>query len=155
MRWGWAKSCKGASACPTGNLLSLPPMQIASRSASPARSPAVQEFWFSTGAITAVWTKLSSLLENGVSKARRGNVGPPVDPSVTTKVVEFNDVAALEKALQGGDVACVPVLYRFPGPSGDGEYPYAGLVRDAKSNLYGTTFAGGDYGYGTVFKLTP
>jgi len=46
-------------------------------------------------------------LENGVSKARRGNVGPPVDPSVTTKVVEFNDVPALEKALQPGDVACV------------------------------------------------
>src|ERR1700676_1564541 len=46
-------------------------------------------------------------LENGVSKARRGNVGPPVDPSVTTRVVEFNDVKALEKALQAGDVACV------------------------------------------------
>ena len=46
-------------------------------------------------------------LENGVSKARRGNVGPPVDPSVTTKVVEFNDVVALEKALEPGDVACV------------------------------------------------
>jgi len=46
-------------------------------------------------------------LEDGVSKPRRGNVGPPVDPSVTTKVVEFNDVDALEKALQPGDVACV------------------------------------------------
>jgi glutamate-1-semialdehyde 2,1-aminomutase len=46
-------------------------------------------------------------LENGMSKARRGNVGPPVDPSVTTKVVEFNDVPGLEKALQPGDVACV------------------------------------------------
>src|SRR6202158_6205693 len=46
-------------------------------------------------------------LENGVSKARRGNVGPPVDPSVTTKVVEFNDLDALEKALQLGEVACV------------------------------------------------
>ena len=46
-------------------------------------------------------------LENGVPKARRGNVGPPVDPSVTTKVVEFNDVAALDEALKPGDVACV------------------------------------------------
>jgi glutamate-1-semialdehyde 2,1-aminomutase len=46
-------------------------------------------------------------LENGRPKARRGNIGPPVDPSITTKVVEFNDVAALEKALQPGDVACV------------------------------------------------
>jgi glutamate-1-semialdehyde 2,1-aminomutase len=45
--------------------------------------------------------------ENGVAKARRGNVGPPVDPSLTTKVVEFNDVEALKKALEPGDVACV------------------------------------------------
>jgi glutamate-1-semialdehyde 2,1-aminomutase len=46
-------------------------------------------------------------LDDGISRARRGNIGPPVDPSVTTRVVEFNDVAALEKALQPGDVACV------------------------------------------------
>src|SRR6266481_2025719 len=46
-------------------------------------------------------------LEDGVSKARRGNVGPPVDPSITTKLVEFNDLDALAKALELGDVACV------------------------------------------------
>src|SRR5215831_2669689 len=39
--------------------------------------------------------------------ARRGNIGPPVDPSVTTKVVEFNDIAALDQALAPGGVACV------------------------------------------------
>jgi glutamate-1-semialdehyde 2,1-aminomutase len=46
-------------------------------------------------------------LKDGVAQARRGNIGPPVDPAITTKVVEFNDLAALEKALAGGDVACV------------------------------------------------
>jgi glutamate-1-semialdehyde 2,1-aminomutase len=46
-------------------------------------------------------------LKDGVAESRRGNIGPPVDPSVTTKVVEFNDPAALEKALAPGDVACV------------------------------------------------
>ncbi len=46
-------------------------------------------------------------LKDGVAKARRGNIGPPVDPAITTKVVEFNDLAALEKALAPGDVACV------------------------------------------------
>jgi glutamate-1-semialdehyde 2,1-aminomutase len=46
-------------------------------------------------------------LENGVQRARRGNIGPPVDPTVTTKVVEFNDVDALDEALKPGDVACV------------------------------------------------
>jgi glutamate-1-semialdehyde 2,1-aminomutase len=46
-------------------------------------------------------------LKDGVAQARRGNIGPPVDPSVTTKVIEFNDIAALEQALEPGDVACV------------------------------------------------
>src|SRR6202171_1670556 len=48
-----------------------------------------------------------TLHPDGTIKARRGNIGPPVDPSVTTRVVEFNDVLALEKALSYGDVACV------------------------------------------------
>lgn len=46
-------------------------------------------------------------LKDGVAQARRGNIGPPVPPSMTTRVVEFNDPEALEKALQAGDVACV------------------------------------------------
>jgi glutamate-1-semialdehyde 2,1-aminomutase len=48
-----------------------------------------------------------TLHPDGTVGARRGNVGPPVDPSVTTRVVEFNDVSALEQALAHGDVACV------------------------------------------------
>jgi len=46
-------------------------------------------------------------IEGGVAGARPGNVGPPVDPTVTTRVVEFNDVDALEAALAHEDVACV------------------------------------------------
>ena len=46
-------------------------------------------------------------LKDGVAQARRGNIGPPVDPTLTTKVVEFNDVAALDQALAPGDVAAV------------------------------------------------
>jgi uncharacterized repeat protein (TIGR03803 family) len=45
------------------------------------------------------------------------------------------------------------VLHSFTGTGGDGEYPYAGLVRDAKGNLYGTTWSGGTHGSGTVFEL--
>jgi uncharacterized repeat protein (TIGR03803 family) len=44
------------------------------------------------------------------------------------------------------------LLYTFTGGV-DGGYPYAGLVRDAKGNLYGTTSGGGAYGQGTVFKV--
>ncbi len=46
-------------------------------------------------------------LEGDTVVARRGNLGPPVPPSETTKVVEWNDVDALEAALAPGDVACV------------------------------------------------
>lgn len=48
-----------------------------------------------------------TLQPDGTARARSGNIGPPVDPSVTTKVVEFNDIPALEQALAPGDVACV------------------------------------------------
>jgi uncharacterized repeat protein (TIGR03803 family) len=40
------------------------------------------------------------------------------------------------------------------GEAVDGANPYAGLVMDAKGNLYGTTFVGGSADVGTVFKLT-
>jgi len=46
-------------------------------------------------------------IEDGVAGPRVGNIGPPVDPNETTRVVEFNDVDALEEALAHGDVACV------------------------------------------------
>jgi glutamate-1-semialdehyde 2,1-aminomutase len=46
-------------------------------------------------------------LQEGAPQSRRGNIGPPVDPALTTKVVEFNDLAALEQALAAEDVACV------------------------------------------------
>jgi len=46
-------------------------------------------------------------LRAGAVGPRDGNLGPPVDPAVTTRVVEFNDVPALEAALAHGDVACV------------------------------------------------
>jgi glutamate-1-semialdehyde 2,1-aminomutase len=47
------------------------------------------------------------ILDGGRVQSRAGNIGPPVDPALTTKIVEFNDVAALEAALAPGDVACV------------------------------------------------
>jgi glutamate-1-semialdehyde 2,1-aminomutase len=47
------------------------------------------------------------VLEDGRARARPGLVGPAVDPTATTAVVEFNDLAALEAALEGGEIACV------------------------------------------------
>jgi len=46
-------------------------------------------------------------LKDGKVVPRSGNIGPPVDPRTTTKVIEFNDIPALEKALGPRDVAAV------------------------------------------------
>ncbi len=46
-------------------------------------------------------------INDGVPGPKPGNAGPPIDPTVTTKVVEWNDLEALEQALEPGDVACV------------------------------------------------
>ena len=43
----------------------------------------------------------------GIPGPRPGNIGPPVNPAATTKIIEFNDIPALEAALAPGDVACV------------------------------------------------
>jgi glutamate-1-semialdehyde 2,1-aminomutase len=43
----------------------------------------------------------------GLTIKREGNIGAPVDLDVTTRVVEFNDLAAMEAALAHGDVAAI------------------------------------------------
>jgi uncharacterized repeat protein (TIGR03803 family) len=42
-------------------------------------------------------------------------------------------------------------LHSFNGA--DGYFPYAALIFDKAGNLYGTTFAGGAYGYGSAYRL--
>lgn len=48
------------------------------------------------------------------------------------------------------------VLYAFCSMSNcaDGNFPNAGVIRDAKGNIYGTTTSGGQNGGGAVFKLS-
>ncbi|HET9907278.1 MAG TPA: transaminase, partial [Anaerolineales bacterium] len=45
--------------------------------------------------------------EEGTPISRPNNMGPQVNPLLTTKVIEFNDIAALETALSAQDVAAV------------------------------------------------
>jgi uncharacterized repeat protein (TIGR03803 family) len=47
------------------------------------------------------------------------------------------------------------ILHSFGSGTDDGTIPYGGLTFDAAGNLYGTTSAGGAYGGGTVFELSP
>ena len=78
------------------------------RSGSAGRSPAGRRSSSSTTATTAPSTRRSSRSAPTVgAEPRYGSVGPPVDPKLTTRVVEFNDLEALERELADGDVACV------------------------------------------------
>ncbi len=61
---------------------------------------------------------------------------------------------AFELAPNGSGGWTETVLHSFNSTTGDGEYPYAGLVIDGKGNLYGTTIFGGG-GLGAAFELSP
>lgn len=51
--------------------------------------------------------EVNLVIDEGQPRTRHNNIGAPVDPRLTSKVVEWNDVDALEEALHPGDVACV------------------------------------------------
>ena len=102
-------------------------------------------------------------LHEGVAGPRRGNIGPPVNPVVTTRVIEFNDFAALERELLHRDVACVlmePALTNVgivhPAPG------FHEAVREL-TRKYGSllvmdethTICAGPGGYTRALKLNP
>jgi uncharacterized repeat protein (TIGR03803 family) len=58
------------------------------------------------------------------------------------------------KLTPNGNSYTESVLYRFQGGT-DGSFPLAPLIVDASGAFFGTTFYGGTYDRGTVFKLTP
>ena len=99
----------------------------------------------------------------GVAASRPGNVAPAVDPTSTTRVVEFNDLAALERALAHGDVAAVlaePALTNIgivlPEP---GYWAGVRALCDAAGTLLildeTHTFSAGPGGATQRFKLSP
>jgi glutamate-1-semialdehyde 2,1-aminomutase len=45
--------------------------------------------------------------EQGLARAREGLVGPAVDPTETTRVIEFNEIDSVRAALEHRDVACL------------------------------------------------
>src|SRR5438034_473807 len=67
-------------------------------------------------------------------------------------VVLLGRVLVMTPSAEAHADATFTVLYSFEGLA-DGSFLYAGLVRDAAGNLYGTTIAGGTSGKGMVFKL--
>ena len=49
----------------------------------------------------------ATLDKKGNTVSREGNIGAPVDLNLTTRVVAFNDLSAMEKALANDDVAAI------------------------------------------------
>jgi glutamate-1-semialdehyde 2,1-aminomutase len=60
--------------------------------------------WCYHGSVDEAFVTLD---EQGVARAREGLVGPPIDPTETTRVAEFNEAGSVESALEHGDVACL------------------------------------------------
>jgi len=66
----------------------------------------------------------------------------------------YGDGIGFELAAVVGKSSYKPtVLWTFGYDRGAG--PFGSLILDSAGNLYGTTYAGGDYGAGVVFEVTP
>jgi uncharacterized repeat protein (TIGR03803 family) len=66
----------------------------------------------------------------------------------------YSNGGTIFKITSGGTLT---TLYSFCAQTGcaDGNYPEGGLIQATDGNFYGTTFAGGAYGKGTVFEVAP
>jgi len=65
-----------------------------------------------------------------------------------------NDFGAVFKLTPSGSGWTVTVLHSFTGGN-DGNTPEGSLLVDANGNVYGTTYQGGTFGKGVVFKIAP
>ena len=86
---------------------------------------------------------MTDTLRQSISKMRLGTVSA----ALTLGVV----LALGAVAIQSAQGQTFTVLHKFNGYNG--AFPYAGLVPDVAGNLYGTTYHGGSFGGGTVFKV--
>jgi uncharacterized repeat protein (TIGR03803 family) len=82
-------------------------------------------------------------------------VGSRVYTNVVVSLGTLHSVAGIHSSVQES------VLHSFNGQNGtagvsnstDGADPFGGLIEDSHGNFYGTTYYGGQYDVGTVFKL--
>jgi uncharacterized repeat protein (TIGR03803 family) len=65
-----------------------------------------------------------------------------------------NQGTAFQLMPGAGGIWTETVLHSFGGGT-DGQNPTGGLIVDSLGNLYGTTFNGGAYNYGSVYELMP
>jgi uncharacterized repeat protein (TIGR03803 family) len=65
------------------------------------------------------------------------------------------DADSVADISQSAPPATLTVLYSFGGAGDRGADVVAPLAHEAAGNFYGTTLAGGAYGKGTIFEITP
>ena len=70
----------------------------------------------------------------------------------TTELGGTSSTGTVYQMTKSGDNWTETPIYSFTGA--DGLYPWAGVMLDSNGNLFGTTYGGGLYGYGSVFELT-
>jgi glutamate-1-semialdehyde 2,1-aminomutase len=101
--------------------------------------------------------------KTGKAKKRPGNIGSQCDPATTTKVVEFNNLEALEEMLKNRDVAC---LLAEPAMTNIGIiHPEPGYWEKARAicKKYGTllimdethTICAGPGGFTRAYDISP
>jgi uncharacterized repeat protein (TIGR03803 family) len=91
-----------------------------------------------------------------------------VDGSYPISALVFGDDGALYGTTSSGGAGHGTIFQLVLGPGGqwrerivhafdgsDGELPYAGLLKDANGNFYGTAVHGGQDGDGTIFRFSP
>jgi uncharacterized repeat protein (TIGR03803 family) len=86
-----------------------------------------------------------------------GFVDPAFDAAgkmyITTTTGGVNFDGNVVQLTRSGGVWTASSIHDFNGA--DGYSPYSGVTFDSQGNMYGTTWLGGPYGAGTIYRLTP
>jgi uncharacterized repeat protein (TIGR03803 family) len=129
-------------------------------------SPRVGRFLLVVGAILllavpAVYAQTITVLHNftgggdgaypyaGLTMDRAGNLYG------TTSMGGAEDYGEVFRLSHAGSGWILTPLYSFKGYPNDGAEPFGGVIIGPDGSLYGMTPDGGQYGYGTVYRLRP
>ena len=105
---GWVPSWSDGSVCRCGASRCRRPTRTAGRSGWPGSRPGEPKVLvFAYCYHGSVDEAFALPGPEGKAQSRPGNVAPPVDLDLTTRVATWNDLASVEAALAHGDVAAI------------------------------------------------
>jgi uncharacterized repeat protein (TIGR03803 family) len=73
--------------------------------------------------------------------------------SILTKTLSIADADLVNRGYKLSPHGRVTVLQSFDITTG--QYPIGEVLRTSDGSLYGTSYVGGDFGYGTLWKYVP